>query len=92
MIRKIIWTKNFKKDLRKHRKDGQLLDALEKKIERLKEDPYSVGGYLSGQLHGYKSTRILGKYRLVFRIEDDLVYLVALDHRKFDYEGINLAG
>ena len=90
MTRRIFWTKNFKKDLRKHSKNRKFIDALEKKIERLRETPEVVGGYLSGQLHGYKSTRIAGKFRLVFRIREEVVYLIALDHRKSDYEGINL--
>ena len=56
---------------------------LDKKIKRLKEDPEAVGGNLSGNLHGKKSTRLIRKFRLIFSIDSNLkiVYLVALDHR-----------
>lgn len=52
------------------------------------ENPSSVGGYLSGRLHGYKSFRILKNYRTIFRISEseNKVYLIAIDHRKNDYE------
>jgi len=50
-----------------------------------------VGGYLSGRLHGNKSTRLVGKYRLIFEIneKEGIVYLKAIDHRKFDYGGFS---
>ncbi|MBI2110288.1 type II toxin-antitoxin system mRNA interferase toxin, RelE/StbE family [Candidatus Woesearchaeota archaeon] len=81
-------TDTFSKEFKKHKKDGEFVKALEAKLDRLKENPENVGGYLSGRLHGYKSTRIVGKYRLVFKIvrEDNSVKLMAIDHRKFDYE------
>ena len=78
----------FSKEFKKHKKDGEFVRALGAKLERLKENPENVGGYLSDRLHGYKSTRIVGKYRLVFKIvrEENAVYLTAIDHRKFGYE------
>lgn len=38
---------------------------------------------LSGGLHGYRSTRLTGKFGLIFKIDEDghTVFLVALDHR-----------
>jgi len=64
------------------------LDALDKKIQKLKEDPESIGGFLSGKLHGYKSTRIVRKFRLIFRIsnQENKIYLSAIDHRKTSYK------
>lgn len=61
---------------------------MDKKIQKLKESPENIGGFLSGSLHGYKSTRIIGKFRLIFRIayEENKVYLTAIDHRKLIYE------
>lgn len=87
MAWKTTTTETFLKEFKKHRKDREFVDALDKKIIRLQENPESVGGFLSGQLHGYKSTRILGKFRLIFKIvpAESVVYLVAIDHRKFDY-------
>ncbi len=88
---KVISTETFSSVIKKHKKDKQLLNELDKKIKRLQDDPHSVGGYLSGRLHGSKSTRLVGKYRLVFEIDEKgkSVYLKALDHRKFDYESFS---
>lgn len=85
---KIISTETFSKQFQKHKKDGEFVKALDNKIKRFQEDPENVGGYLSGKLHGYKSTRILKNLRLVFKIihETHEVHLMAIDHRKFDYE------
>ncbi len=80
-------TQPFDNTTRKHKKNQELLRALGKKIERLRRDPHSVGGSLSGRLHGMKATRLVGKFRLVFRIIDQTqtVWLSAIDHRKSDY-------
>ncbi len=84
-------TEEFSKQFKKHRKDGEFVKALDRKIERLKENPHSVGDRLSGNLHGYKSTRITGKLRLIFKIvlDKNEVQLTAIDHRKFDYDRFN---
>jgi len=89
---KIIATDNFSKEFKKYQKDKEFTDALNKKIKRLQEDPENVGGYLSGNLHGYKSTRIIKRLRIIFKIiqEKNEVYLSAIDHRKFDYKRFNL--
>jgi mRNA-degrading endonuclease RelE of RelBE toxin-antitoxin system len=87
MLWKVIATKTFSKEFRKYRKDSEFIKALDKKIQRLKKDPHNVGGYLSGRLHDYKSTRIIKKLRLIFEIDDEKfsVFLVGIDHRKFNY-------
>ena len=74
--------------LKEHRKNAELLHALENKIKRLKEDPTSVGGMLCGPLHGLQSTRLVRKFRLLFKIDENLktVYLVTIDHRKDAYD------
>jgi mRNA-degrading endonuclease RelE of RelBE toxin-antitoxin system len=84
---KIIVSKTFSKDFRKYKKNGNFSDALEKKMLRIKKNPANIGGYLSGRLHGYKSTRIIRKLRLIFKIDEDncSVFLVGIDHRKSDY-------
>ncbi|MBW1668201.1 MAG: type II toxin-antitoxin system RelE/ParE family toxin [Deltaproteobacteria bacterium] len=85
---KIIATKTFSNEFKKYRKNREFVDAIGKKIQRLKKDPHSVGGYLSGRLHGYKSARVIEKFRMIFRIDEkeQLVALVGIDHRKFDYK------
>jgi len=84
-------TETFSRELKKYKKSHEFLSALDKKIKRLIENPESVGGHLSGRLHGYKSTRIIRKFRLIFKISFDeySVYLCAVDHRKFDYENFS---
>ena len=86
MIWEINKTKPFLKDLKKHRKNNQLLKELKKAIERLEEDP-KFGGTLSGNLYGKRSTRLTKKIRLIFKIEDKekTVFLIALDHRESIY-------
>ncbi len=85
---KIVATKTFSKEVRKYKKDTGLCNVLDKKIQRLKKNPNTVGGYLSGRLSGFKSTRILRKARLIFKIDEEnrLVSLIGIDHRKFDYK------
>ncbi len=85
-------TDTFSKEFKKHKKDGEFVNALDKKIQKLKENPQSVGGFLSGKLHGYKSTRIIRKFRLIFRIDEQerKVYLSAIDHRKSVYENFDI--
>ena len=79
-------TDTFLKHLKKHKNNHPLLTELDKKIKRLKEDPF-VGGELAGNLHGYNSTRLAKNFRLVFSVdkENKAVYLVAIDHRKDIY-------
>ena len=81
-------TDTFLDSLKVFKKNGAVLAELEKKILRLQEDPLNTGGWLSGVLQGKKSTRIGGKYRLIFTPveEDSLVYLNLIDHREKAYE------
>ena len=85
---RVIRTERFSREFKKLEKNVEFVNALDKKIKRFKEDPHSIGGYLSGRLHGYKATRLVRKFRILFRIseEDKTVYLVAIDHRGHDYE------
>lgn len=88
MAWKVIRSDTFSRALKGYKKRRDLLEALDKKIQRLGKDPHAVGGYLSGRLHGYKGTKLATKFRLVFKISDSerIVYLMAIDHRKFEYE------
>ena len=88
MVYEIVITDTFSKEFKKHKKNSEFINALDKKLGRLKENPNNVGGFLSGKLHGYKSTRIIRKFRLIFKIaeQEKRVYLSAIDHRKFVYD------
>ena len=76
-------TETFLKYIKKHKNNHELFRELDNKIQRLKENPISVGGELAGRLHGKRSTRLGAKFRLIFEIDENnkLVYLIALDHR-----------
>ncbi len=84
----VIITERFSQEFKKYSKNREFTDALEKKIQRLRDGPQSVGKYLVGRLHGYKSTRLVKTFRILFKISESesAVHLVAIDHRKHDYE------
>ena len=81
-------TDTFRDSLKTIRKNKEALAELDKKIKRLQEDPLHLGGWLSGELHGKKSTRISRKYRLIFTPTETekVVYLNWIYHRKTAYE------
>jgi mRNA-degrading endonuclease RelE of RelBE toxin-antitoxin system len=81
-------TDTFLDSLRDIRKNKEALAELDKKLKRLQENPLHMGGWLSGELHGKKSTRISRKYRLIFTLDEmeKVVYLNWIDHRKTVYD------
>ena len=81
-------TDTFLDSLKAIRKNKEALAELDNKLNRLREDPLHVGGWLSGALHGKKSTRISRKYRLIFTPDEagKIVYLNWIDHRKSAYD------
>lgn len=83
----IARTDSFLEALEDFRSNVALLKALQKKLDRLAEDPVSVGGKLSGPLHGWQSTRLAKNFRLLFKVEPKsrTVFLGAIDHRKDVY-------
>ena len=88
MVYELVVTDSFSREFKKYLRNGEFVSAFDKKLERLKKDPLLVGGFLSGKLHGYKSTRIVKNFRLIFKINETerKVYLSAIDHRKFIYD------
>jgi len=76
-------TDTFLKHLKEHKNHHELLRELDKKLQRLQENPEIIGGMLSGSLHGCRSTRLIGTFRLIFMIDapTETVHLLALDHR-----------
>ncbi len=87
MMWKVARTDRFSEEFKRFEKDKEFTDALDKKIKRLEEDP-NIGGFLAGKLHGYKSVRLVKNFRMLYRIDESekKVYLIAIDHRKHDYE------
>lgn len=85
-----IATNPFKKHIRKYKRNRSLLKELETKLQRIKINPSQVGKLLSGNLHGYRSTRILSNFRLVFRIDEKnkKIYLFSLSPRRKNYSKV----
>ena len=87
MTWELIRTDTFLESLKSLRQNKEFLAELQKRLLRLQEDPLHIGGWLSGSLKGKKSTRISGRYRLIFTpIEaEQIVYLNLIDHRSQVY-------
>jgi len=81
-------TDTFLESFAQVRDNKKVIAELGKKLARLQEDPLHVGGWLSGSLHGKKSTRIAKQYRLIFLPDEreQVVYLVLIDRREHVYD------
>ena len=71
MVWELKRTDTFLRNLREQKNNHQVLQELDDKLKRLREDPIAIGGELGGKLHGKKSTRIATKFRLIFQIDFD---------------------
>jgi mRNA-degrading endonuclease RelE of RelBE toxin-antitoxin system len=81
-------TDTFIESFRRFKDNSKIVSELAKKIKRLQIDPLHVGGWLSGSLHGKKSTRIAKQYRLIFLPDEreHIVYLILIDPREHVYK------
>jgi addiction module RelE/StbE family toxin len=85
---RLKYTQTFEKRIEKiKKKDKTLMEEATKKVEKLQEMPYT-GKPLEYRLAPYRSVRVRGKYRLVYRVneEEKEVVLVAFGHRKEIYK------
>lgn len=83
----VMRTDTFLESFKTVKKNKDVLAELDKKLIRLSENPLRVGGWLSGELHGKKLTRIAKRYRLIFTPDEKerVVYLNWIDHREHVY-------
>jgi len=84
----LIYTSTFRKQIERFKKkDKVLMEELRKKVEKLRDLPYS-GKPLKYRLSHHRSLRVKGKYRLVYKVDENesTVTLVAFGHRKEIYE------
>lgn len=60
---------------------------MTKKIEKLLSDPFT-GKPLQHQLSNYRSIRVRGKYRLIYKLNENEkeIILAAFGHRKTVYD------
>lgn len=84
---RVIYTHLFEKKIKKFKKDKELVAELKKKIEKLLSDPF-IGKPLEYPLVNFRSIRIKGKYRLVYKLNENNkeLVLVAFGHRKDVYQ------
>ena len=80
---KIELSGKFKSQLRKL-KNEKLRDSVEKTLKDLLEDS-NIGKSLKYSFKGFRAVRI-GKYRLIYAIEGDVVKVYAIKHRKKVYK------
>jgi len=80
---RVIYTHLFEKKIKKFKKDKELVVELKKKIEKLLSDPF-MGKPLEYPLVNFRSIRVKGKYRLIYKLNenDKELVLVAFGHRK----------
>ena len=81
-IKEIIWTNKFEKELKKI-KDASFLEKAGKQIRKIIKNP-NFGKPLRYGLRGEKTIWIK-PYRLIFKVEEDKLILLRLEHRKKVY-------
>lgn len=87
MTYQLKYTQTFEKQIEKiKKKDKVVMEETIKKVEKLREMPYT-GKPLKYRLAPYRSVRVKGKYRLVYKVDEEEkeVVLVAFGHRKEIY-------
>ena len=88
MTYQLKYTQTFEKQIeRMKKKDKTLMEEVMKKVEKLQKMPYA-GKPLKYRLVPYRSVRVKGKYRLVYKVneEEKEVTLVAFGHREEIYK------
>lgn len=82
VIRNIVWTQKFERELRKQ-KDEALKNRVRKKIREIIANP-ETGKPSKFELRGERSIRI-PPYRLIYAVEGDTLYLLRFQHREKVY-------
>ncbi len=80
---RIELSEKFKNQVKKV-KDEAVMDRIKKEFKVLLKDP-TLGKPLRYSLKGFRSIRI-GKYRLIYALEGDVVKVYSFEHRKGVYK------
>jgi mRNA interferase RelE/StbE len=80
---RIELSEKFKNQIRKV-KDEAVMDRVKEEFKVLLKDP-TLGKPLRYSLKGFRSIRI-GKYRLIYALEGDVVRVYSFEHRKGVYK------
>lgn len=82
----ILYEKAVKKDIKKINKPDA--DRIRAAIEqKLAENPEIYGEHLKGELGNYWKLRV-GAYRVVFKIDNDVITILAIMHRSEIYKKV----
>ncbi|WP_456473666.1 type II toxin-antitoxin system RelE family toxin [Candidatus Pyrohabitans sp.] len=89
---KLKFTKAFQKNIKKFRKNKEIVEGLMGRIEKIIENP-DCGKPLKYALSSYRSVRVKSRYRLIYKVDEERkeVILVAFGHRKRIYEVLLLS-
>jgi mRNA interferase RelE/StbE len=79
---RIELSEKFKNQIKKVN-DETVMDRLKKEFKALLKDP-ALGKPLRYTLKGFRSIRI-GKYRLIYALDGDVVRVYSFEHRKGVY-------
>ena len=82
IVRKIVWTKKFERELRKLR-DRSVKTRVRNVVQRIIEDP-KLGKPLRFEPRGERSIRV-PQYKLIYAVKADTLYLLRFEHRKTVY-------
>jgi len=82
VIREVVWTKKFERELRKLR-DKTVKDRVKERIQKILHDP-ETGKPLRFALKGERSVYVQ-PYRLIYAVEGATLYLLRFEHRKVVY-------
>jgi len=80
---KIIYTEEFKRDMRKVR-DKKIQSRVKKMVKKIKDNA-EVGKPLRYELFGLRSIEI-PPFRILYEIGEDLIILHKFEHRKEVYK------
>ncbi len=84
MAYEVIFSKQFEKSMKKlKKKDKKLFERIKKKIIEIVENPRRFKP-LKNVLAGYHRIHF-GSFVLIFKIEDETVLLISLDHHDKAY-------
>ena len=82
MIREVVWTKRFERELRKVG-DKIIKGRVKKQIEKILDSP-ETGKPLRFALRHERSIYV-PPYRLIYSVQGETLYLLRFEHRKVVY-------
>ena len=82
IVRTVVWTKKFERELRKL-KDGAMKNRAKEQVKKIIENP-EAGKPLRFVLKGERSVYV-SPYWLIYAVQGETLYLLRFEHRKTVY-------